>query len=160
MSKTYKNMSKEDSVPRFEKPIDEILSDVRSLLLSCKYGQSVVITKKRTPKSQKQLGNNFGNIVDKILHEANEVRQDGADGLLAYYKDKDIPKGIPATKDLVMKILYRIAPTYNDLAEEITLSKMDTKQAADFQKRAALGMSGYVHIPDPDPNWNQNINQS
>lgn len=140
-----------DGQPCFEKSLDEILREIRQELLSCKRGQAVEIKRKRKPKSQKQLGNIFGNMIAKIEYEANEVRQDGVDGLIRYLKQLDIPKGVEATPDFIKKILYTVAPTFNGLGKEITLSKMDTKQAADFFKRSALIMSGYVLIPDPTP---------
>jgi hypothetical protein len=142
-----------DGQPCFEKPIDEILADIKQEMLACKQGQSIEVKRKRRPTSQKQRGNTFGNMVKKIRHEANEVRQDGVDGLLKYLDEIDIPKGVEATPDFVMKVLYTVAPTFNGLSEEITLSKMDTKQAADFFKRCADAMAGYVYIPDPNPEW-------
>jgi len=107
----------------------------------------------RPPKSQKQLGDTFGNAIKKVLYEANDVRQDGIDGLVQYFKQLNLPKNIEATKDIVMKVFYTVAPTFNDEGEEITLSKMDTKQATDFMRRVKDAMAGYVYIPDPDPNW-------
>lgn len=111
--------------------------------------------KERKPKSQKQLGDVFGNAIAKVLHEANEVRQDGIDGLIQYLKQLDIPKNVEATDDMVKKVFYTVAPTFNDKGEEITLSKMDTLQAANFMKRVRDIMAGYVYIPEPDPNWNR-----
>ncbi len=112
--------------------------------------------KVRKPKSQKQLGDVFGNAIAKVLHEANEVRQDGIDGLIQYLKQLDVPKNVEATDDMVKKVFYTVAPTFNDKGEEITLSKMDTLQAANFMKRVRNIMAGYVYIPDPDPNWANN----
>ena len=152
---TYEVKSVIDGQPTFDKPIPEILAEIKWALLSCKHGEAVEFKKKRKPKSQKQLGNTFGNMVEKIKHEANEVRQDGVDGLIKYLKQLDIPKNLMATDDLIMKVLYTIAPTFNSNGEEITLSKMDTKQATDFFKRAVDGIAGYVYIPDPDPNWRE-----
>ena len=152
----YQNKSKDD-IPRFEKPINEILAEVKESLLSCKYGQSLVIKRKRTPKSQKQLGNIFGNMIDKIIYEANEVRQDGIDGLIVYLKQLDVPKNLEANTDIVKKVLYTVAPTYNEKGEEITLSKMNTNQANDFFERVRDIMAGYVYIPDPNPNWKQEL---
>jgi len=153
--KSYPVTSIINGSPCFEKPLDEILAEFKAELLSCKHGQAVEVKRKRKPTSQKQRGNTFGNMVKKIKHEANEVRQDGVDGLLKYMKNLNIPKGVEATDDFVMKVLYTVAPTFNGLGKEITLSKMDTKQAADFFKRAALIMSGYVYIPDPNKDWKQ-----
>jgi transcriptional regulator with XRE-family HTH domain len=147
---TYPNLNNTPGQPpRFEKPLDDILEDIKRDLLACGCGQSVEVKRKRKPKSQKQLGNIFGNMIAKIEHEANEVRQDGVDGLIKYLKDLDIPKGVEATPDFIKKVLYTVAPTFNGIGKEVTLSKMDTKQASDFFKRAANIMSGYVPIPDP-----------
>jgi hypothetical protein len=152
---TYPVMSIIENQATYPKPISEILAEVKLMLLEGKAGQAVEIKRKRKPKSQKQLGNTFGNMVEKIKHEANEVRQDGVDGLLKYMAEIDIPKGVEATTDFIMKVLYTVAPTYNGLGKEVTLSGMDTKQATAFFKRAALGMSGYVHIPDPTVDWRE-----
>jgi hypothetical protein len=147
---TYPNLNTTPGQPpRFEKPIDDILADIKRDLLACGCGQSVEVKRKRKPKSQKQLGNIFGNMIAKIEYEANEIRQDGVDGLIKYLKDLDIPKGVEATPDFIKKVLYTVAPTFNGLGKEVTLRNMDTKEAADFFKRAAKIMSGYVYIPDP-----------
>lgn len=156
---SYKVTSVFDGQPSFEKTLDDILAEIKKSLLSCKHGEAVEFKRKRRPKSQKQLGNNFGNMVKKIKHEANEVRQDGVDGLIKYFNKLDIPKNVEANDDFVMKILYTVAPTFNDEGEEITLSKMDTKQASDFFKRAADMMAGYVFIPDPNPNYKKGIEE-
>ena len=139
--------------PCFEKPLDDILADVKKELLACKRGQALEIKRKRKPKSQKQLGNIFGNMIAKIEYEANEVRQDGIDGLIKYLRQLDEPKNLEATPDIIKKVLYTVAPTFNGFGKEITLSKMDTKQATDFFKRAADIMAGYVYIPDPTVDW-------
>ena len=114
----------------------------------------------RKPKSQKQLGDIFGNAIQKVLHQANEVRQDGIDGLIKYLKQLDEPKNVEATDDMVKKVFYTVAPTFNDKGEEINLSKMDTKQAADFMKRVRDIMAGYVYIPDPDPLYKEKPDHS
>jgi hypothetical protein len=151
----YKTIGEFDGQPTFEKTVDQILLEVKESLLSCKRGQAVEIKRKRKPTSQKQRGNTFGNMVAKIRHEANEVRQDGVDGLLKYMAEIDIPKGVEATPDFIKKVLYTVAPTYNAFGKEITLSKMDTKMATDFFKRAADMMANYVYIPNPDPEWDK-----
>ena len=112
--------------------------------------------KQRKPKSQKQLGDVFGNAIDKVLHEANEVRQDGIDGLIQYLKQLDMPKNVEATQDMVKKVFYTVAPTFDDDGKEITLRDMDTAQATDFMKRVRDIMAGYVYIPDPRPDWKEN----
>lgn len=150
---TYQVKSVIDGQATYEKPIPDILEEVRQMLLVGKHGQAVEINKKRKPKSQKQLGNIFGNMIAKIEYEANEVRQDGVDGLIKYLKQMDIPKGVEATPDFIKKVLYTVAPTFNGLGKEITLSKMDTKQATDFFRRAADMMGNYIFIPDPTVDW-------
>jgi len=154
---TYQVISEINGQATYPKPIPEILAEVEQMLLAGKRGQAVEIKKKRKPKSQKQLGNIFGNMITKIEYEANEVRQDGVDGLIKYLKDKDIPKGVEATTDFIKKVLYTVAPTYNGLGKEITLSKMNTKEATDFFKRAADMMANYVYIPDPTKDWKKQL---
>lgn len=146
-----------DRQPAFEKPLGVMLAEFKECLLSCKHGEAVEFKRKRRPKSQKQRGNIFGNMVRKIKHEANEVRQDGVDGLIKYLKQLDIPKNVEANNDIIMKVLYTVAPTFNENGDEITLSKMDTKQAADFLKRVVNIMAGYVYIPDPNPNYRKEL---
>ena len=111
------------------------------------------IAKERPPKSQKQLGYIFPGMIDKIIYEGNEVRQDGVDSLMKYLLDADIPKGQELTVDFVKALCYAIAPTIDDKGRVVTLSSMDTLQATLFIKRVQKIMAGYVYLADPDPNW-------
>ncbi len=106
--------------------------------------------KERQPKSQKQLGYIFGGIVDAIIYECNEKRQDGVDSLLLYLIDADIPKGQPATVDLVKALLYAVAPTYDDKNRKRTLSGMDTGQASNFTSRLLNIFANFVQIDSPE----------
>jgi len=127
------------------------------------------ILRERPPRSQKQLGNLFGNVIDQIVYQVNEVDFEGIDGFIEYLLDKSIPKNCPANPDSVIvalrkaikktgpaeikNILYSISPTLNADGEEITLHDMDTKQAASFTDRVVNMVAGYVVIDDPDKNW-------
>ena len=106
--------------------------------------------KERKPKSQPQLGYIFGGIVDAIIYECNENRQDGVDSLLKYIIDADVPKGQPATVDLVKDLLYAVAPTYDDKNRKRTLSGMDTGQAAHFTERILNIFANFVQIDSPE----------
>jgi len=129
----------------------------------------IEVKRSRPPRSQKQLGNIFGNMIDKIVYQVNEVDFEGIDGFVRYLLDKSIPKNCPANADSVKvalrnaikrtspeeikTILYKISPTLNEIGEEITLRDMDTKQAAVFTDRIVNMVAGYVVIRDPDKNW-------
>lgn len=129
----------------------------------------ITIKRERAPKSQKQRGNIFGNVIDKIVHQVNDVDFEGIDGFVKYLIDQSIPKNCKANADSVevalrraikrtspdeiKAILYSISPTLNAIGEEITLRDMDTKEAAIFTDRIVNMVAGYVVIGDPDKNW-------
>ncbi len=129
----------------------------------------IEIKRERRPKSQKQLGNVFGNVVDKLVRYVNDVDMVGIDGFIQYLLDESIPKNCEANADSVKvalgraikktcpeeikTILYSISPTLNEAGKQITLRDMNTKQAAVFTDRIVNMVAGYVLIPDPDPNW-------
>ena len=129
----------------------------------------ITIKRERAPKSQRQLGNVFGNIISKIVYQVNEVDYLGIDGFVKYLLDQSIPKNCKAnadsvevalrkvirrtTPDEIKAILYSISPTLTAIGEEITLRDMDTKQASIFTDRVVNMVSGYVAISDPDKNW-------
>ena len=105
--------------------------------------------KERKPKSQSQLGYIFGGIVDAIAEECNERRQDGVDALLKHVVDENIPKGTPATKDLIKDLCYAVAPTYGDDGRKKTLRSMDTKEANLFIDQICNIFAGFAEINDP-----------
>lgn len=105
--------------------------------------------KERAPKTQNQLGYIFAGIIGAIKEECNENRQDGVDTLLQYIIDEDIPKGQPATDDLIKDLCYTVAPTYDDNGRKRTLSGMDTGQAANFIDRIQRIFANFCEIPEP-----------
>ncbi len=135
----------EGEVMKWEKP-----DEVQAFRRDASPGRYLWEPKKvRKPKSQKQLGYIFGGISKAIIHECNEIRQDGVDSLLQYIKDADIPKGQPATEDLVKAIMYAVAPTYDNENRKRTLSGMDTGQASHFTERLLNIFANFVHIKTP-----------
>ena len=129
----------------------------------------VQIKRSYPPKTKKQRGNIFGNMIAAIVYHVNEVDQEGIDGFMRYLLDESIPKNCPANADSVRvalrkaitrthpdqikTILYSITPTLNEAGDEITLRDMDTKQAGVFTDRIVNMVAGYVAIDDPDPKW-------
>ena len=105
--------------------------------------------KERAPKTQPQLGYIFAGIIGAIKEECNENRQDGLDTLLQYVVDADIPKGQPATNDLIKDLCYTVAPTYDDKGKRRTLSGMVTLQAANFIDRIQRIFANFCEIPNP-----------
>lgn len=113
------------------------------------------VVREKKPRSQKQLGDMFGNIVAKIKQEANENRQEGVDSLLVYLIDPNIPKGQAVTDDFVLALCYMLAPTFDKNGRKKTLRSMDTKEAAHFTDRIRNIFANYVEIPEPDPRWQE-----
>lgn len=111
------------------------------------------IKRQRPPRSQKQLGMIFGLMIKDAVRQADE-KAIGVEELMRYLLTRHIPKGVKITKDYLHALMYIICPTFNDEGIEITLSKMDTKQAGELfeQFRNIMAPIGIV-IDDPDPNW-------
>ena len=113
------------------------------------------VVREKKPRSQKQLGDMFGNIVATITHEVNEVRQEGVDSLLQFLVDPSIPKGQAATDDFIKAVCYMIAPTFGEDGRKKTLRSMNTAEAAHFTDRIRNIFANYVEIPEPDPRWQE-----
>lgn len=111
----------------------------------------------RKPRSQKQLGDVFGNMVAKVKQEANENRQEGVDSLLVYLIDPNIPKGQAVTDDFIIQLFYMIAPTFDKNGRKKTLRSMDTAEAAHFTERIRNIFANYVEIPEPRADWKENV---
>jgi hypothetical protein len=106
-------------------------------------------------KSDNQVKMIFGLMIQSTIEQA-EYLGIGVEDLLKYLIDGNIPKGVGLNKDFLHALMYVISPTVDEDGKLITLSKMNTKQAADlFERyRNLLAPLGIV-IPDPDPNWRE-----
>ena len=111
------------------------------------------IDKSRRSKSDSQVKMIFGLMIQSTIEQA-EYLGIGVEELLVYLMDGNIPKGVGLNKDSLHALMYQICPTFDDEGRRVTLSKMNTKQAADlFERyRTLLAPLGIV-IQDPDPNW-------
>ena len=106
----------------------------------------------RKPKSQEQLGAIFGLAIAMIIAEFNDLGMD-----TSYLLKTDKPTGIGVTADLLKEYFYAVCPIFDDDGKRVTLSKMSTKQAAEFFdaiRNYASSQWGIV-IPDPDRNWDR-----
>jgi hypothetical protein len=111
------------------------------------------ITKYRQPKTVNQVKMIFGNMIEQTIAQANDLGID-VSYLLKYLLDDRIPKGQGLTKDFLHELMYVICPTTDEDGKRVTLSKMDTIEAAKLFDRfrdmvAPLG----IVIPEPDKNW-------
>lgn len=111
------------------------------------------IDKSRRSKSDSQVKMIFGLMIQSTIEQA-EYLGIGVEELLVYLMDGNIPKGVGLNKDFLHALMYEVCPTFDDEGRRVTLSKMNTKQAADlFERyRNLLAPLGIV-IQDPDPNW-------
>ncbi len=113
------------------------------------------IKRKRPPKTQKQLGTIFGLMIGQAIQQADD-KAIGVEDLMRYLLAQNIPMGQAITKDYLHALMYVIAPTFDDDGNRVTLSKMNTKQAAELfdRFRTIMAPLGIV-IDDPNPNWNK-----
>ena len=116
---------------------------------------TVKITKERKAKSKKQLGAIFGHEFNSIIAQANEKAIDVSD-LLVFLIDGNIPKGQGLTTSFLHELMYVICPTTNEEGRRVTLSKMNTLQAANLFDglRTILAPLG-INVSDPDPSWRE-----
>ncbi len=105
-------------------------------------------------KSSNQVKMIFGLMIQSTIIQANDLGI-GIDDLLKFLvRRTDIPKGQPLTKDFLHELMYQICPTTDEDGCRVTLSKMNTKQAAALFEayRTILAPLGIV-IDDPNPDW-------
>lgn len=122
---------------------------------NCKSGYySITIKRSRKSKSQNQLGAIFGLMIQATIEQADDMGLDTSSFLKNLIDD--VPTGVALDKDFIHAIMYKISPTFDKDGNEITLSKMDTKQAARLFEnfRNTVAKMG-IDIPDPNPNWRQ-----
>ena len=116
---------------------------------------SLTIKRDYKPKSQKQLGNIFGNMIRKVVNYCNDNDHiiDTSEFLRLLFDDSQ-PSGVGVTADFVKSCLYRACPQLDDHDKPITLSDMNTVQANRFfEESAALLSSRFLPIEDPKKDW-------
>jgi hypothetical protein len=101
-------------------------------------------------KTSKQVRTIFGLMIEQTIVQANDLGID-VSYFLKYLMDDKIPKGQGLTKDFLHELMYVICPTTDFNGRRVTLSKMDTIQAANLFERfrniiAPLG----IVIQDPE----------
>lgn len=113
----------------------------------------LIIEKAVKEKSDRQRKMIFGHMIESTIVQANDLGID-VSAFLKYLLADYEPKGQGLTKDFLHELMYVICPTTDENGRRITLSRMDTQQAAALFDRfrnivAPLG----IVINDPDPNW-------
>lgn len=118
-------------------------------------GRYVVEVKKmRKPKSGKQLGDIFGNMIDKVVVHCVDNGIDSSYFLDLLFNDNDKPTGVPVTSDFIKTCLYAANPIFDDKGNKITLRKADTMQAKTFSEASRdLLCNRICYIPEPDKHW-------
>ena len=91
--------------------------------------------------------------VKVTIAQANDQGIDVSD-FLEYLIDKSIPKGQGLTTDFLHALMYQICPTVDENGKRVTLSRMNTVQAAQLfdRFRTIVAPMGIV-IEDPNPSW-------
>ena len=104
----------------------------------------------RKPKSQEQLGAIFGLALRQIEMEFEENGWDSS-----YVMNLPKPTGVPVNKDMLKMYFYSLFPVLSEKGKPITLSGMDTAQAAAFfdNIRNFASSQWSIIIPEPDPSW-------
>ncbi len=122
---------------------------------SIKDGSSVCreTTVWRSKATSAQRGAYFGLLVANVISQANEEAIDTSSFLKLMCQD-DLPSGVPLSKDAVYHLLLSLCPIYDENHRKLSLSKMNTEQAAKFFSDCQnLLCSRGIYIPDPDKDW-------
>jgi hypothetical protein len=100
-------------------------------------------------KSQAQLGAHFGLMFRIIL---DEFESRGWDLQMLF---KNVPPGLPVTKDHLKEYLYAVAGNVGDDGERKRISVMNTAEMSrHFElSRDYVAAHWYIQIPEPDPTW-------
>lgn len=108
-----------------------------------------------SPKSNQQVKAIFGLMIQSTIAQANDLGID-VSYFLKYLLDEYNPNGQGLTEDFLHELMYVICPTTSADGKRITLSKMNTLQAANlFERfRTIMAPMGIV-IDDPDSEWQQ-----
>ncbi|RKY08522.1 MAG: hypothetical protein DRP56_03975 [Planctomycetota bacterium] len=138
---------------------ERLLSGILEALDNHRDGRlDVSIFRAKKDKTNKQLGNIFGNMIKKVVDYCNDNDHivDTSDFLNLLLNHPDIPSGNQVTVDFVKLCLYVACPIFNDKGNQITLSKSNTEQANKFFEESANILSTRLtYIPEPDISWRE-----
>jgi len=108
----------------------------------------------RSSKTQKQLGAIWGLALANVVQELDYRGYD-----TSFIFNTPNPTGIGISSDMLCEYMYQVCPTYNEDGKRITLSKMDTAQAAKFFDDCRNFWSSWsIYVPEPDPQWKEKTN--
>ena len=130
---------------------DAIQKDYDSFVSTAKdgcYVETLQLAKK--PKSEQQVRAIFGLAIKTIVTTFDDNGWD-----TSYLLKLDIPTGNPVTKGLMKEYLYSVCAIQDEEGNLVTISKMNTVQAAQFFdaiRNFAVTQWG-IYIPEPNPNW-------
>ncbi len=150
---TYFIQKLDGQKPQLENP--EILSDFWNNAPAGRYTVEI----KRIPKEKtyKQCETIFGLMIKDTIAQANDLGIDVSD-FLKYLVDDKVPKGQGLTVDFLHELMYAICPTINEQGRRVTLSKMNTLQAAKlFDSFRNIVAPLGIHISEPDKNWREKV---
>jgi hypothetical protein len=111
----------------------------------------------RGHKTQKQLAAYFGLLIARTIEQVNDQGIDTS-GFLKLLLQGDLPTGVPLTKNMLYDLLLNLCPVYDEEGRKLSLSKMNIAEAAKFFEQCYnfLSSRGF-EIPNPDPNWRDNL---
>jgi len=125
---------------------------MNNFIKSIKDGKDVIYSIKvaHKPKSNKQIKAYWGLA---MRHACAELSDRGWDTSTLLNTNK--PTGIEIGPELLYEFLCNVCPVFNESGKRLTLSKMDTKQAAEFfdNCRNYMASQWSIAIPEPNPNW-------
>ena len=114
----------------------------------------------KNPKTSKQRGNIFGNMIRTVVEYCNDNDHiiDTSDFLDLLFDQRDMPSGIEVTSDFVKHCLYSACPIFDENGDTIGLSDSDTIQANKFfEESAALLSIRVTPIADPNKDWRNEV---
>ena len=113
------------------------------------------LTVPREKRSKNQLGAQWGLAIATAVLAFEDL---GWDTSILLNTPK--PTGIAIDSKQLCNYLYNVCPTFNQAGKHITLSDMDTKEAAKFfeDTRNFMASQWNIVIPEPDPNWKERSN--
>ena len=138
-------------LPSMQKQLrEQFLGSLRN---GCKVKET--ITRESMTKTHKQVKTIFGLLIEKTIAQSSQEGHDTSGFLKLMVRD-DLPSGVPLNKNLVYEILLALCPTYDEFHKRITLSKMNTLEAAQFFKSCTALLAGRgIYVPDPQKDWKE-----
>lgn len=112
------------------------------------------LTKEGFSKTHRQIKTIFGLVITTVIQNFDDNGWDSSIIL-----NTKLPTGIPVTKELLKEFFYVVCPIFNDEGVRITLRKATIEQAMKFidDIRNWSASQWSIFVPDPDPNWRENV---